>query len=44
MIRVLELNLGLCWDYEINMLNNGYVMFVDRVVVLMVFDICIFSG
>ncbi|MDQ6628778.1 MAG: TonB-dependent receptor [Pseudomonadota bacterium] len=32
--RQLELNLGIRWDYETNMLNNGYVTPADRIAAL----------
>lgn len=35
----LELNLGLRWDYETNMLNNDYVTPADRVTVLHALDV-----
>jgi hypothetical protein len=35
----LELNLGIRWDYETNMLNDGYVMPADRVAALLAEDV-----
>jgi outer membrane receptor protein involved in Fe transport len=36
--KQLELNVGLRWDYEDNMLNNGYVTPADRVTALRALD------
>lgn len=36
--KQLELNLGIRWDYEDNMLNNSYVMPADRVAALYALD------
>ena len=40
----LELNLGLRWDYESNMLNNDYVTPADRVAALFALDTRSFTG
>jgi outer membrane receptor protein involved in Fe transport len=40
----LELNLGLRWDYESNMLNNSYVTPADRVAALFAPDTRTFAG
>jgi outer membrane receptor protein involved in Fe transport len=42
--KQLELNLGLRWDYESNMLNNNYVTPADRVEALFAPDTRTFAG
>jgi outer membrane receptor protein involved in Fe transport len=42
--KQLELNLGLRWDYESNMLNNNYVTPTDRIDALFAADTRTFTG